>query len=1020
MACNIKTFILILLMAAASALPAFSAVPDVTFHVSDSHGSLAGAVVQVRNASNYAVTDLDGNAILHNVPEDAVIEVSMLGYTSQQFKYNGRTTVTVELQEDNEKLDEVVVIAYGTAKRKDYTGSVSTVRLENSPITLVGNTNALESLKGNVAGLDIGATNTAGGQPSMQLRGQKSISGGNSPLLVVDGMLFCGGLNDINPNDIASIDVLKDASSAAAFGSRSANGVIIITTKKGTSDKPLISFNASTSLKTWANKPAMMSGDKYVAAVKARNETEDMTWMSEQEYLNYSQNQGTDWLEYATRMGVNQDYQVSVSGTSNKVNYYLSAAYTDSKGIVKGDDFSRLSLMGKINADITKWLRIGVDVGYSRSDFSGIEANIQTAYYLSPFGMPYRFASTALEKYPMTESDGLQNPLWQSDASLRQQSDIRHNYRLNPYILLTCPWLDGLTFRASYSLNNTRKDSNDFRKEGYFVQEGAYDDETRYSPAALLNLLTNATGTINNEYTRTNVLDFVLNYSHEFGRHSVDATLVSTRDFSSYDKQTSTGSDFKENGNTSLGINGLHLASHQTIGLTGTATNNVGYLARVMYSYDSRYSLTASYRRDGSSVFGADRKWGDFYSFGAAWTPTAERFYPESFKDVLGHLKLKASYGKNGNQAIAAFGTLSPVTTGPAGGIRYEFNGSDILYGLAVSSLGNPELGWESTYAFNAGFESSWLKDRIGLDVDFYYSQTKDQIFSRSIPVMTGFSSIKSSMGQVDNIGVEATLSSVNIASGDFRWTSGLTFWLNRNKLVHLYGDDIDGDGREDDDVASSLFIGKEIGAIYGYKQDGIVQLDDDDYIGVYGGKPGNPKYVDLNHDDVINADDRMILGYRNPSFKLNLSNTLQYKDFELYFMITGTFGDRRHYLSGNANAYRINGYGYATCNVIDIDWWSPTNPTNVYPAASFSSDGRFIGLQNRTFVRLQDVSLSYNFRFRKLREIGISKLMAFVSGKNLLTLTNWVGDDPETGSTVMSTTMPVAKSVTFGVNLSF
>lgn len=1015
-----KTLLFILLSLALALDAIASDNLKINVRVSDAEGPLAGAVVRVEHASGGSVTGLDGVAVLDNVPADAVLEVSLLGYVSGRIQVAGRTELSIELREDSETLSEVVVIAYGVAKRKDYTGSVASVRLENSPISLAGNSNALESIKGNVAGLDIGATNTAGGQPSMQLRGQKSISGSNSPLVVLDGVLFCGNVNDISPDDIASIEVLKDASSAAAFGSRSANGVVMITTKKGTSSKPLISFNASGAVQTWANKPKMLQGERYVEAVKARNETEDMSWMTAQEMANYQAGRTTDWLDYISRIGWKQDYQVSVSGAAPKVNYYLSTSYSDNKGIIKGDDFNRVALLGKLSADITSWLNVAVDAAYTRQDYSGNAANIQTAYFLSPYGTPDRASGLGLEKYPVTQSDGFQNPLWQADKSLRQNVDVRNNYRLGTTALLKCPWVEGLTFRASFQLNNSRKEASDFRNERFFVSEGANDNEGRYSQQTYQKLLAKATGSITDAVTRTRVLDFVLNWNREFGLHSVDATLVSTRDHSTYDTQTVTGSDFSANGNTTLGISGLHKAGHTTLGLDGSKTTNVGYLARVMYSYDGRYSFTASYRRDGSSVFGVDRKWGDFYSFGVAWTPTSEKFYTESARRIMDRLKIKASWGKNGNQAIAAFGTLSPVSNGPTSGIRYEFNGSDILYGLTVSGMGNPELGWESTSALNVGIESSWFGARVSLDVDAYYSQTNDQIFTRNIPIMTGFSSIKDSMGQVDNVGVEATVSSVNIRKGDFSWSSGLTFWLNRNKLVHLYGEDKDGDGKEDDDISSNLFIGKSLGAVYGYVQDGIVQLDDVDYIGIYNAKPGNPRYVDLNHDGAITADDRTILGYSSPSFRLNLSNSLQYKDFELYFMLSGIFGGGGRYIRSNPNAFRINGFGYATCNCIDIPWWSETNPSNIYPAASFSSDGRFLGLQDRTFVRLQDITLSYNFRFRRLSELGVSKLMAYVSGKNLLTVTNWVGDDPETGSSVLSTTMPVAKSVNFGVKLSF
>jgi len=304
--------------------------------------------------------------------------------------------------------------------------------------------------------------------------------------------------------------------------------------------------------------------------------------------------------------------------------------------------------------------------------------------------------------------------------------------------------------------------------------------------------------------------------------------------------------------------------------------------------------------------------------------------------------------------------------------------------------------------------------------VDGYYSQTHDQIFSRDIPVMTGFEKMSSSMGQIDNWGVEATLGLAPVRTRDFSWNTGMTFWLSRNKLVHLYGEDLDGDGKEDDDIASARFIGKGLGAIFGYVQDGIVQLDDYDYIGIHNATPGYPKYIDLNSDDRITAEDRTILGYTTPNFKLNWSNTLSWRGLELYAMITGTFGGHHRYLRSNPNAYRINGYGYPTGNCLRIPYWTEKNPTNVYPCASFTSDSRFQGLQDRTFVRLQDLTLTWNLPQRWIRKAGIGQLKFYLAGRNLVTLTRWVGDDPETGSYVLTGAMPVAKSLSLGTSITF
>ena len=987
--------------------------------VQDSAGeALIGACVQVAGARNYGITDLDGLAVLENVPANAVLTVTLFGYQTAEINVNGRNELSVSLKEDIQTLDDVVVIGYGTAKRKDFVGSVSSVRVENSPVALMNNSNALETLKGNVAGLDIGAVNNAGGQPSMQMRGQRSISGSNAPLIVLDGVIYIGGVNEINPADIATIDVLKDASSAAAFGSRSANGVILITTKKGTTEKPTISFNASAALQTWSHKPNMLTADQYIQTVMDRTQSTDLSWMTAQERANYDAGNVTDWLDFATRIGLKQDYQLSVSGACKRINYYLSGSWASNKGIVIGDDFTRPTLLCKLSTDVTDWLRLSVDGAYTRQDYSGVAANIQTAYFISPYGQPYRSDGTQLEKYPVTQSDGYQNPLWQADPANRYNKDWRDTYRLNTSLLVKCPWVEGLSFKLNYLLHNIDRYAEDFTYERYYVQEGSYTDDARYAPSTLQGYLARANGSITHEKTNGYVLDAILGYARDFDRHSIDIALVSTRDYTTFDADKMTGSNFEANGNTLLGIAGLQKAEVITPTQDGRAAANVGYLARLMYAYDQRYSFTASYRRDGSSFFGADRKWGNFFSFGAAWTPSREAFWP--WKDVWEEFKVKASWGRNGNQGLPAFGTLSPIQSGQSSGQTYEFDGSEIHYGIIASGLGNPELGWESTDALNAGFESSWLNGRIRLDVDAYYSQTHDQIFSREIPVMTGFEKMSSSMGQIDNWGVETTLGITPVRTRDFSWYSAVTFWLSRNRLVHLYGEDLDGDGKEDDDIASSRFIGKGLGAIYGYVQDGIVQLDDYDYIGIHNATPGYPKYIDLNGDDRITAEDRTILGYTTPNFKLNWSNTLSWRGWELYAMVTGTFGGDHRYLRNNPNAFRINGYGYPTGNCLDIPYWTETNPSNVYPCASFTSDSRFIGLQDRTFVRLQDLTLTWNLPLRWIRKAGIGNLKFYLTGRNLVTLTKWVGDDPETGSYVLTGTMPVAKSLALGTSITF
>lgn len=987
--------------------------------VKDQNGeSVIGANVSVKGTTVGTITDIDGNFILE-VPENVVIQISYIGYITQEISLGNKDYLDVLLKEDSQSLDEIVVIGYGTAKRKDFTGSVSSVKLENSPISLSTNTNALESLKGNVTGLDIGATNTVGGTPSMQIRGQNSISGSNDPLVVVDGVIFMGNINDINPNDIASYDVLKDATSAAAYGSRSANGVIIITTKKGKKGKPVIHFNAKGSMQSWHLKPELMNGQQWLDATAAANGYSDYSFLVPQEELNLNSGKEINWLDEISRTGWIQDYQAAVSGAGDRMNYYLSASYTESGGVIKGDDYERISVLAKINTDITSWLQIGLDAAYTRTDYSGVGANIWSATILSPYAMMYR-PNGMLEAIP-DGTRGRSNPLWGiDDESKKENVDLRDNLRANAYAVVKCPWISGLSYRLNYAGNLNYKKSGDFTHESYNVPVGSYDDDYRYSVTTQNSYLSSAGGKIENEKTTSYVIDNILNYNQIFGKHSIDLTAVATRDYQKVESHTLSGNDFAANGNTVLGLNGLHYASTQKISLDNWKRTNIGYLGRVSYSFDDTYYMTVSYRRDGSSVFGTNNKWGDFWAIGSAWRITNEPFIKGA--EFLDDMKIKLSWGKNGNQGLKQYSTLSQAVTSHSGGIYYPFgNSGKPSYGINQSTIGNSDLGWETTEAWNMGFESTWLNSRLFFDVDVYFSKTYDQIFSRSIPVMTGFGSMFSSMGEVKNRGVEATIRTVNIQNKAFNWTTGLTFWLNRNKLVHLYGEDLDGNGKEDDDIGNSLFIGESIHSIFGYEQDGIVQMNDTEYMEANGVSAGTPKYVDKNNDGVINEKDRSIIGNKAPNFKLNLSNTLQYKNWELYVMIAGVFGGNGYYQEGNTNAYITGGdRQWFASNGLYIPYWTEANQSNKYPAATFTGDNYFLGLQSRAYIRLQDVTLSYTFNQPWVKNMGINNFKLFITGKNLATITGWDGGDPETGNTALSDKYPIMTNVSLGLNLSF
>jgi TonB-linked SusC/RagA family outer membrane protein len=979
---------------------------------------MPGVNIQVKGTNVGTIADVDGKYSLPVSDANATLTFSFIGYVTQEILLAGRTTIDVALVTEALNLGEVVVIGYGTASRRDFTGSVSKVKIEDSPVSLIPNQNALESLKGNVAGLSIGATNTAGGQPAMEIRGQNSISGSNDPLIVLDGIIFLGSLGDINPNDIASFDILKDAVSAAAYGSRSANGVIAITTKKGILGKPVITFSTSAGIQTWQNPPVMMKGEEWISVVNARNKyAEGSTdWMKQGELDNLAAGKETVWLEEATQTGMIQDYQITVSGAAQNVNYYLSSSYNNVKGIVVGDDYSRISVLGKVNATVTSWLKIGMDGGYSRRDYSGFSASVGEAQTESPYGVMFRDDQGNLEKYPYTQSSI--NPLWGVSDGTRDNTDIRNSFRLNGYAIIDIPWIKGLNYKINLVTNLEKNQSGNFTYENWYIAEGA--GLPRYAPSTVVNFLSNANGNIDNNVASSYVFDNILNYKNIFGKHSIEATLVATRDYRHFEQVNSTGSDFKANGNTTLGMWGLHKATVQRVNLNIDERANIGYLGRVSYSFNDKYFFTTSYRRDGASVFGSNNKWADFAAFGSAWKITNEEFMKNI--EVLNYMKLKLSWGQNGNQGIGPYATLSTIANGTSGDVRYEFSNrvGEINYGLYQNALGNADLGWETTESWNTGFESAWLKNRILVDLDVYFAKTTDQIFVRNIPVMTGFRTIRTSMGQVDNQGIELTVTSNNIKTNDWSWSTAVTFWKNNNKLVKLYGDDLNGDGKEDDDISNSLFIGKSLSAIYGYEQIGIVQEGDADYIALTGAAPGAPKYNDIDGVAGITAADRKILGYGKENFRLNMSNTVSYKNIELYFMITGTFGGNNHYLKSNTAAYMTSGTGRFNDNMTSKPYWTPANPSNVYPSAYFAGDGRYLALQSRGFVRFQDLSLSYVFRQPWVKTAKINSLRVFFNAQNLATFTDWFGGDPETGTPVRENTFPVPSTYSLGANISF
>ncbi|MHA4808427.1 TonB-dependent receptor [Flavitalea flava] len=1023
----------------AEELAAPAPVPFATIHgkVTDAKGvALIGISITVSGGKGGASTDEKGEFTITAESSDK-LTFSGVGFAPQTITVGTRTTLLIVMAEASNQLSDMVVVGYGTQRRKDVTGAVTSIKLENSPRSNIPNLNALEAIQG-APGINIGPSTGAGADPSIVVRGQNSISAKTAPLIVLDGVIFNGSINEINMNDVASFDILKDASSAAIYGSRSANGVVMITTKRGRSEKPQINFTTFYGKQSWTRKPDMRKGDAYIQwrkdskSITGQQDLTLPTILAPLELKAYNEGHQIDWFDEVTQSAPLQSYQLSISGRSKTTNYYVSGGYLKQNGVLSNDNYKKPNITVKIENNVTDWLSFGVNGYFSSRDYSGTSPDMYLATYLSPYSYMYLDSTnTTLQRYP-TGTAGINNPYWGNpnlaqpgyyDDDLEKYSSLRGTGFVN----VKFPFIRGL----SYRLNVTA--SKNTAERAYFHHE--FSEVNTLVPAELANPLQFLNKTNGYKQTSINnswVLDNILSYSRSFGDHNIDLLAGYTRDQSITDLVKLAGSDFSSIGTTALSYNGLPLAATRTGLTTNTTYANVGYIGRINYNYKSRYYFTGNIRRDGSSVFSDGHKFGTFPGASVAWAVSEEKFM-KSVKPV-NYLKIRASYGKTGNQAIDPYSTQFTVNSTNL----FTVFGSTTTPFTVPGQLGNTNLSWEKTTSFNLGVNFALLNNRLTGSIDVYKGSTKDQLLTQSIPILNGFPTVKNNLGQVDNKGIEISLSSINYRSASgFTWETGVSFWLNRNKVVHLTGVDGNKDGKEDDDVANSLFIGKSLGAIYDYTFDGIVQNTDVDYMASTGFKPGDVKFRDISGpngkpDGKINTLDRSVIGYAKENYNFNISNTLSYKNFTLFFAFNAIIGGGKdhYFMSTNLRSLDPGAVLPTSANWINLDYWMPDRANNKIPRPNYTNPLGYGFYQSRTFMRLQDLAFSYNLGRSWLEKIKISDLKLFVSGKNLLTFTGWTGLDPANGAQIggnggssnasVNQSPPLMRSVTVGLNMGF
>ena len=988
-----------------TAVTAMAQNVSISGKVADSNGEpLIGVSVLVRGTTIGTMTDADG-AFALSVPANATIEVSSIGYVTQAIAVGSQRTFDIVLEDDNELLEATVVVGYGTVKRTNFTGSVATYNVGESAVSAVPRTNPVEMLRGLATGVQMSQSGVAGASPSVQVRGQKSISGGSSPLIVLDGVIYQGRLTDIDPSTIESMSVMKDATSLASYGSQAANGVIMVTSKKGQVGKPMINFRGTVSLVEQNYTPKLRSGEDYIQMINDRQgfPAGTTSWMSELELENLKAGKETDWYDYVKQTGVQQDYSLNVSGATENMNYMFGASYGNNTNFIKGNAFIRETITARINTNITKNISAGLNFNWAATQDDGVRPSYSRAF--SPYGQA-TMPDGSMRKYiigPTQET--ATNPLWNVYNGIDAENHGNAS-TIGGNIEVKFPWIKGLSYKitGNYTLRNTL--SRQFTHEKNLIQP----TDTEYTTATYDKYLSQTSGYQNYSTSISWVLDNILTYTRDLGNHYINATLVYTRDFSKSEGFRTSGSDFSGLGNTTLGWYGLSNAGTQkSENITYSLHTDIGYLARLNYSWRNKYHFNASVRRDGSSVFGSDHKWGIFPAFGVAYTISDEPF----FKGVSGvdYLKLKLSWGKNGNQSLSPYQTLSNMSMGQAGGYTAYFGGKE-YFGEAMTRLANPNLGWETTMSWNGGWEADFFGRKLHWELDAYKSKTTDQIFNRTIPVMTaGLTSQQSTMGRVDNWGIESTLRYNIVQNRDFRWDATVNFTMNRNNLVELYG------GEEEDDIVNLRFFGKPLNPIYGYRNIGIVQASDTEYMNANGVTPGDMMNADLDGDGKITPSDREILGYGQEAFRASLNSNVSWKNWSLYVMFNGSFSAGMYGKAINNADLLSYSEGMMYLNSIEHPYWTADNPSTEYPKA-WNVSGNPTPVRNYGFVRLQDVNLSYTFRGDFLKKAGLSSASFYVAGGNLFFIApGWRYSDPEVRNPY---SQQLRRTYTFGLNVRF
>jgi len=942
---------------------------------------VVSANVVVRGTNIGTVTNERGEFTLRVNALTDTIQVTRIGYSAQSIALAGRATIEVRMRAAATLLNEIVVVGYGTQKRSDITGAVASVsadRLEGRP-----NTSPVQALAGAVPGVSV-TTTGAGAEQSLNvlIRGRNSISASTAPLYVIDGIPFNGTLSEINPNDIESIEVLKDASSVAIYGARGSNGVVLITTRKGTG-RPRVNYRAYYGIQELAQKPRVMTGPEF-AEFKCQRVNGGQNCESAftaTELANLEAGRYVDWFDLALRQGHQQQHDLSFSGGNDDTKYMISGGLLRVSGIALNDEFERGSVRLNVDQRLKSWLSIGTSTQLSQTDRGGMPASFETAFWSNPLANAYD-AQGNLTISPWAEDLQYANPL----QGLRvTDDDVSRRVFSSNYLNVTVPKIPGLSYRFNGGLDIASRERGTF-----------YGRDTRVGSEVRGRATIENSGRF--DWTAENILRYTKTVA---AKHTFDLTTLYSAQSRSLDTRTLRAEGFP---NDVMTYHQANIAALNVPGYDVSESKLVSQMGRLNYNYDDRYLLTTTVRRDGSSVFGANHKYGIFPSVAVAWNITNEPFWKVSSVNVL---KTRLSYGSTGNQAISPYQTLAGLDD-----YSYVDGNGQTAPGYRPTSLGNPDLRWETTNSVNLGVDFGLLADRISGSFELYRSRTRDLLLRRTISPTHGITGITQNIGKTANKGIELGLSTLNLDRGNFTWRTDFNISANRNEIVDLYGDG-------QDDVASEWFIGRPIDVTYGYRMDGIWQEGDDIANSAQpSAKPGDVKVFDRNGDGQITPDDRMILGSMQPKFIAGMTNTVRWRGWEASAFL--------HTVQGIEQSNGLLGVNLAQTgvrrNILLREYWTPENRLNTYPANREGTNPfNAVFLEDRSFVRLKDISLAYTLPTSVANRMGFQNLKVYANGRNLWTSTKWTGLDPEiAGSSSSERFAPLEKTYMLGLDVRF